>query len=303
MADVTISYKNNEIATMNATGVKTLLTGDTFCEDDIVVSYTKPSAPSPTLQSKTVSPTTSQQTVTADQGYDGLSSVQVNAMPTATHPQPSVSITNSTGLVTASHTQSAGYVTAGTTSKTLQLTTKAAATITPTTSDQTISANRWLTGAQTIKGSANLIAGNIKKNVNIFGVVGTYEGGGGGGSPIVVNGVFNYGEVTFDLSGTDISSDEDLMGRAILRISSAYNERYSETLGDLYFTPTANGLTTWVAFDQLNGLLLLEGNGVSPLLFVDQYITYFDISELDYTQEVISFNGSTTATLTIFPST
>lgn len=43
---VTISYQNSTIATMDATGVKTLLTGATFCEDDIVVSYTAPSGPS-----------------------------------------------------------------------------------------------------------------------------------------------------------------------------------------------------------------------------------------------------------------
>ena len=42
MADVTISYKGNEIASMNATGVKTLLTGSTFCEGDISITYTKP---------------------------------------------------------------------------------------------------------------------------------------------------------------------------------------------------------------------------------------------------------------------
>ena len=69
MADVSISYKGNEIASMNATGVKTLLTSSAFCEDDITVAYTKPSA---SLQSKTVSPTTSQQTVSPDSGYDGL---------------------------------------------------------------------------------------------------------------------------------------------------------------------------------------------------------------------------------------
>lgn len=136
MADVSISYKNAEIATMNATGVKTLLTGDCFCEDDIVVSYTKPSV---TLQSKTVAPTTSQQTVSPDNGYDGLSSVTVSAI------SP----------------------------------TKAAQTYTPTTTNQTIPSGRYLTGTQTILGDANLVASNIKKDVQIFGVTGTLESGGG----------------------------------------------------------------------------------------------------------------------------
>lgn len=48
MADVSISYKGNEIASMNATGVKTLLTSSAFCEDDITVTYTKPAAPTTT---------------------------------------------------------------------------------------------------------------------------------------------------------------------------------------------------------------------------------------------------------------
>lgn len=56
------------------------------------------------------------------------------------------------------------------------LATKAAATITPTTSDITIDAGQYLTGAQTIKGDADLVAGNIKSGVNIFGVTGSYAG-------------------------------------------------------------------------------------------------------------------------------
>ena len=61
---------------------------------------------------------------------------------------------------------------------------KAAETITPGTENQTITANQYLTGAQTIKGDGNLSAGNIKKGVSIFGVAGTYAGSGGSGSNI-----------------------------------------------------------------------------------------------------------------------
>lgn len=58
---------------------------------------------------------------------------------------------------------------------------KAAETITPGTENQTIAANQYLTGAQTIKGDGNLSAGNIKKGVSIFGVVGALEAGSSGG--------------------------------------------------------------------------------------------------------------------------
>lgn len=42
MSDVTISYKNTTIATMDASGTKTLETQGTYCEDDISVEYVKP---------------------------------------------------------------------------------------------------------------------------------------------------------------------------------------------------------------------------------------------------------------------
>ena len=56
---------------------------------------------------------------------------------------------------------------------------KAAATYTPGTADQTIEADQYLSGAQTIKGDANLVAANIKSGVSVFGVKGSYEGSGG----------------------------------------------------------------------------------------------------------------------------
>ena len=51
-----------------------------------------------------------------------------------------------------------------------------AQTITPTTAAQTIEAGKYLAGAITINGDANLLAENIKSGVTIFGVAGTYTG-------------------------------------------------------------------------------------------------------------------------------
>lgn len=240
MSDITITYKGSEIASLSDTGTKNLLTSGKYCEGDITVAYTKPSAPSPTYQAKTnISPTTSSQTITADAGYDALSSVQINAMPSGSASTPATTITanptitvSSGGLITATAsasksvtpTVSAGYVSAGTAgtvsvsgSNTKQLTAKAAATYTPTTADQTIASGQYLTGTQTLKGDANLLAENIKKDVSIFSIVGSYEGGGGGGGggteyvitqtqhPIL--GFFGFDLTTAGLSSSDILID------------------------------------------------------------------------------------------------
>ncbi len=53
---------------------------------------------------------------------------------------------------------------------------KAAQTYTPTTSNQTIAAGQYLSGAQTIKGDANLVADKIRSGYSIFGVAGSYVG-------------------------------------------------------------------------------------------------------------------------------
>lgn len=124
------------------------------------------------LQEKTVTPSTSAQTVSPDTGYDALSKVNVNAVASATQATPTITVSSS-GLITAKSEQTEGYVTGGTKSATKQLTTQAAQTITPGTSNKTISSGRYLTGTQTIKGDPNLVAANIKSGVSIFGVAGS----------------------------------------------------------------------------------------------------------------------------------
>lgn len=66
---------------------------------------------------------------------------------------------------------------------------KGAATFTPSTSNQTIAAGQYLSGAQTIKGDSNLVAGNIKSGVSLFGVTGTYTGSE---SKILIKGLKSY---------------------------------------------------------------------------------------------------------------
>lgn len=120
-------------------------------------------------------------------------------------------VTTGTNTLTLSKTVSvtptvsaAGFVAQGTAgnssvSLTANVTTKAAATYYPSTSDQSVSASQYLTGAQTIKGVvvANLTADNIKNGVTVtigdsadadrvMSVTGTYSGGGGSSKNVQV---------------------------------------------------------------------------------------------------------------------
>lgn len=201
------------------------------------------------LQTKTnITPTESSQTIEADEGYTGLSSVQINAISstyvgsgitsrsssdlsasgaTVTVPSgyyasqatksvtsgsvtapstisgTSATVSTGTNTLTLSKTVSvtpnvttAGYISSGTAgnanvSLTASVTTQAAQTIHPSTSNQTISSGRYLTGNQTINAvtTTNLTADNIKSGVTVqigdssdsdcvASVTGTYSGGG-----------------------------------------------------------------------------------------------------------------------------
>ena len=127
-------------------------------------------------------------TVTVPAGYYSTQQTKAVSAGSATAPATisgtSASVSTGTNTLTLSKTisvtptVSAGYVSSGTAgnssvSLTASVTTKAAATITPTTSNQEIAAGTYLTGKQTISGDANLVASNIKSGVSIFGVDGS----------------------------------------------------------------------------------------------------------------------------------
>ena len=83
---------------------------------------------------------------------------------------PEISV-SSNGLITAI---------AGTKSSTYQLAFQPAKTITPSTASQIAVSSGYYTGGDiTVAGDSNLVAGNIKSGVSIFGVSGTAQVGGG----------------------------------------------------------------------------------------------------------------------------
>ena len=175
----TASFYDTSDATLNSGGK--MLSGNTAYANG--VKYTG------TIATKTGTDiTASGDTVTVPAGYYASQQTKAVAAGSATGPATvsgsSASVSTGTNTLTLSKTVSitpvvsAGYVASGTAanasvSLTASVTTKGAATYTPTTSDQTIAASTYLTGAQTISGDPNLISSNIKSGVSIFSVAGS----------------------------------------------------------------------------------------------------------------------------------
>ena len=243
MSGVIVNYNNNALTSMSSSGTKTLLTSGKYCEGNFEVVYSEP-----TTSSLTVTPTETAQTFNAtgvygykpvtvngisstyvgtnisrrgvddinwdlDNGYIGVpSGYYSDGVPlyinTVSHPKPTIGISSTTGVVTATHQMSVGRYIPTTYSSivtsTYSLPTQAAQTFYPSTADQTISSYRWLTGAQTIKSvtTSNLTAANIAEGVTvavgdatnasrITQVTGTHKGGGGHDAVLLNAGVYN----------------------------------------------------------------------------------------------------------------
>ena len=181
--------------------------------------------PGANMQSKTVTPNAAGQTVEPDSGYDGLSAVTINGDSdlVAGNIKKDVNIFGVTGSYEGS-------------SPTLQ-----SKTVTPGASQQTVQPDSGYDGLSSVvvNGDADLVAGNIKKNVEIFGVTGSYEGSGSATlvtKNITQNGTYNasadnadgYSQVTVSVSG----------GGTSYPIIDAI---YAGTLGALFGNPVITG--------------------------------------------------------------
>ena len=204
------SGKYLEEVTVNAIPSEYIVTEDaTATAGDILngkTAYVDGKKVTGSIASKSASDlTASGALVSVPSGY--YPSAVSKSVTTATQATPSISVSTA-GLITASATQTAGYVASGTKSATQQMTVQGAQTITPGTSDKTIASGRYLTGTQTIKGDANLVAANIAKGVSLFGVTGTHVGGitPSGTKNITENGTYDvtsYASASVSVPGID----------------------------------------------------------------------------------------------------
>ena len=109
------------------------------------------------------------------QVLNGQTYYNTDAKTKRTGTMPNRGAVNQSLAINGSYTIPAGYHN-GSGKVTQNVPTKGAQTYTPGTTNQTIAANQYLTGPQTIKGDPNLRPENIKKGVSIMGITGTYNG-------------------------------------------------------------------------------------------------------------------------------
>ncbi len=135
----------------------------------------------PSKAAATYTPGTTNQEIAAGQYLSGKQTIKGDANLVAGKIKKGVSIFGVSGSFTEDATAVAGDILNGKTAYvngskiTGNIPSKAAATYTPSTTNQEIAAGQYLSGKQTIKGDANLVAGNIKKGVSIFGINGNLE--------------------------------------------------------------------------------------------------------------------------------
>ena len=132
-----------------------------------------------------------------------------------------------------------------------------AQTITPGTSNKTITAGRYLSGTQTIAGDSDLVAGNIKSGINLFGVDGNLS------SVTTVSGRIDVGSVTSNIwyqkantlrmlnNFTGYVNIDDAILHGFIAITPAYG----------IFDYTVTNLINWSGVFDGEGIIIYEIKG------------------------------------------
>ena len=163
-------------------------------------------------------------------------------------------------------------------------TAKAATTITPGTSAQTVAAGTYLSGKLTVSGDADLKAANIKKGVKIFNVTGDYEGEGGtfglakvtefspateafpGLSQIVVSGLgdsYDSANGTYNVTA-ETEKETDIFKRIYKHASGEwyiwgeYEPEYDEGYFYIGVAPDSGNLCCWTSEEFSDGEYYFE---------------------------------------------
>lgn len=244
------------------------------------------------LQAKTnISPTTSSQTIRPDTGYDGLSSVQINAMPTGTAGTPSATkgtVSNHSVSVTPSVTNTTGYITGST----------------KTGTAVTVSASELVSGSQTITSNGTVNVTNLAQ------VVVSVSGGGGGGSSTEVDTIDVQSSVTSSsisftgLKGEPTSfaiyADENIATGTPAKVAAIVYD--GETLHGQTITNTNNAQVSYsTAFSHSysNGTLTVTSS-VASFITIEHLLvyTYNGAASDIHTNDVQVGSGATSITFT-----
>ena len=167
-------------------------------------------------------------------------------------------------------TSSAGLKVTGTAKASVP--TLQAKTVTPSAAEQTVTPDSSYDGLSsvTVEGDANLVPGNIKSGVSIFGVVGSFEGSGGGGSS---NNCEAY-HITSASAKLNFTTTGTVKVWGYGTLTSGYGASVCAFVGDGYYksaswgSPTKTSATFSIAPDGTLSGLPSELSGINLLVTI-----------------------------------